>query len=71
MPAQVPRTVPLTPGAYYNRRTADAAAAFFPRYLRGVEESHYGKPFKLTPWQEFDIILPLFGWKRPDGGRLF
>ena len=71
MPAHVLRAVALTPGAYYSQRHADAAAAFFPRYLRGVEGSYYGKPFRLTHWQEFDIIRPLFGWKRPDGTRLF
>ncbi|WP_127078384.1 terminase large subunit [Rhodomicrobium lacus] len=71
MPEHVLRTVALTPGAQYDQRTADAAAAFFPRYLRGVEGSYYGRPFRLSPWQEFDIIRPLFGWKRPDGSRLF
>ena len=71
MPAHVLRVVALTPGAWYDQKRADASVAFFARYLRGVEGVFYGKPLRLAPWQEHDIIRPLFGFRRPDGTRLF
>ena len=71
MPEHVLRTVALTPGAYYDQRAADAAVAFFANYLRHSEGKFWNRRFILSPWQEFDIIRPLFGWKRPDKTRLF
>lgn len=56
---------------WYDERAADAAAAFFPKYLRFTEGEWAGKPFTLEPWQEHDIIRPLFGWKREDGTRRY
>ncbi len=70
-PAHVLRAVALTEGAYYNQRHADFAAAFFPAHLRHGKGEHAGRPFRLSPWQEHHIVRPLFGWKRPDGSRLF
>ena len=71
MPAHVLRVVALTPGVWYDQKRADSAVAFFAKYLRGVEGIFYGKPMRLAPWQEHDIIRPLFGFRRPDGTRLF
>ena len=56
---------------WYDERAADAAVAFFGKYLRFTEGEWAGKPFKLEPWQEQDIIRPLFGWKREDGTRRY
>lgn len=56
---------------WYDERAADAAVAFFTKYLRFTEGEWAGKPFKLEPWQERDIIRPLFGWKREDGTRRY
>jgi phage terminase large subunit-like protein len=70
-PEHVLRVVRRTPGAYYNQKHADWAAQFFPRYLRHFEGEWGGRPLQLAPWQEHEIIRPLFGWKRPDGSRLF
>lgn len=70
-PAHVLRAVALTPGAVYNQAHADYAAAYFPRYLRHYKGEWAGRPFQLSPWQEHHVIRPLFGWKRPDGTRLF
>lgn len=70
-PAHVLRAVKLTAGAHYNEKHADFAAAFFPRFLRHYKGEMAGKPFHLSPWQEHHFIRPLFGWKRPDGSRLF
>lgn len=58
-------------GAWFDHAAADAAVAFFRRYLRHTEAEWWGKPFQLQPWQEHDIIRPAFGWKREDGTRLY
>lgn len=36
--------------------------------LRHVEGEWAGRPFVLSDWQEWDIVRPLFGWKRRDNG---
>lgn len=56
---------------WYDERAADAAVAFFPRYLRFTKGEWAGRPFRLEGWQENDIIRPLFGWKRRDGTRRY
>lgn len=56
---------------WYDERIADAAAGFFGRYLKFTKGEWAGRPFKLEPWQENDIVRPLFGWKRPDGTRRY
>jgi phage terminase large subunit-like protein len=56
---------------WYDERTADKAASFFPKHLVFTEGEWAGKPFILEDWQEHDIVRPLFGWKRPDGTRRF
>jgi phage terminase large subunit-like protein len=56
---------------WFDEHAADAAVAFFARYLHFTKGSWYGKPFTLEPWQANDIVRPLFGWKRPDGRRRY
>ena len=56
---------------WYDERTADKAAAFFPAHLRLTKGEWAGRPFALEPWQEHRIIRPLFGWKREDGTRRY
>ena len=56
---------------YYDSDAADRAVKFISelRHYKGV---HKGKPFILTDWQEWDIVRPLFGWRRKsDGSRRF
>jgi phage terminase large subunit-like protein len=48
---------------FFDEKEADRAVAFF-RMLRHVDGEWYGKRFILADWQEFDIIRPLFGWRR-------
>ncbi len=57
-------------GAWYDADAAQIAASFFPTYLRHTEAEWYGQPFILQPWQEWEIIRPVYGWKRADGTRL-
>lgn len=56
---------------WFDQRAADAAVSFFHDHLRLTEGEWAGKPFALQPWQEHDIIRPLFGWKRADGTRQY
>lgn len=59
-------------GAYwYDERTADKAVAFFRDHLVFSEGEWAGRPFVLEPWEEHDIVRPLFGWKRADGTRRY
>lgn len=61
---------PSIEGAWFDQAAADAAAAFFPRYLCFTEGARMGEAFRLEPWQE-QIARDLFGWKRPDGTRVY
>lgn len=57
-------------GYWYDEVVAEAAVAFFPRYLRLTTGEWAGRPFDLEDWQA-DIVRRLFGWKRPDGPRRY
>ena len=56
---------------WFDERTADKAAAFFPNHLVFTEGEWAGRPFVLEDWEEHDIVRPVFGWKRADGTRRF
>lgn len=57
-------------GLWFDRAAADRAVAFF-ALLRHHKGEWAGQPFILEPWEEFDIIRPIFGWKRADGTRRY
>ena len=57
-------------GLHFDSAAADQAVQFF-ALLRHSKGEWAGHPFKLEPWQEQDIIRPLFGWKRANGTRRF
>ncbi|WP_341304114.1 terminase TerL endonuclease subunit [Pseudomonas sp. TMP25] len=61
----------LPPGYYFDQEKADRAANFFPRFLRHTKGEWAGQPFNLEPWQEQNIIRPLFGNHRADGSRQY
>lgn len=61
----------LPNGDWFDKKAADAAVAFFPKFLRLTQGEWAGRPFDLEPWQEDQIIRPLFGWKRADGTRKY
>lgn len=68
-PASPPRWDPsphLSEDYYYDEAFADRVVNWFPSYIRHTVGPLAGKPFVLSPWQEFDIIRPLFGIKRKD-----
>lgn len=56
---------------WYDERAATRACRFFAEHLVFSEGEWAGKPFVLEPWEEHDIIRPLFGWKRADGTRRY
>lgn len=56
---------------FFDIDAADHAVWFFSQ-LRHFDAPWTGDPFILTDWQEWDIIRPLFGWRRrADGFRRF
>jgi phage terminase large subunit-like protein len=61
---------PKPPGAYFDEAAADRAVAFF-RLLPHVKGRWAGQPFDLEPWQEHEIVRPIFGWRNADGTRLY
>jgi phage terminase large subunit-like protein len=56
---------------WYDQRAADKAVRFFADHLVFSEGEWAGQPFLLEPWEEHDIVRPLFGWKRADGTRRY
>lgn len=56
---------------WFDERAANAAVSFFADHICLTEGEWAGQPFVLQPWQENDIIRPLFGWKRADGLRRY
>ena len=60
----------LPDGAYYDEDAADRAVRFF-SLLNLVEGKGAGKSWELLPWQEYEVVRPLFGYRRADGSRLY
>lgn len=48
---------------WYDEAAADHVVEFFSRFLVHTTGRWRGIPFRLEPWQEHDIIRPLFGTK--------
>ncbi len=60
----------LAENSYYDEEAANRAVDFF-RLLQLVEGKGAGKTWELLPWMEYEIIRPLFGYKRADGTRMY
>lgn len=56
---------------YFDEKDADRIIWFFSERLRLTEGKWRGVPFRPADWQEWDLLRPLFGWKRLDGTRRF
>lgn len=63
--------VAVTEGCYFDFAAATKVREFARRFIINHTGEWAGKPFELTPWQWFDFIAPLYGWKLPDGRRRF
>ena len=57
-------------GLRYDEAAADHAVKVISSFRHSKGE-WAGELFKLEPWQEHDIVRPLFGWRRADGTRRF
>lgn len=60
----------LPEGAWYDEDAADRAVRFF-GHLKLVEGRGAGERWELMPWMEYEVVRPLFGYKRADGTRLY
>lgn len=56
-------------GAEFDEEAAQKILKWF-KHLKHTQGPLAGKPFKLTPEQEW-LMRETFGWKRPDGWRVF
>lgn len=54
----------------FSREEADKAVRFFTK-IPHTKAEWAGLPFELAPWQEHEIIRPLFGTLRKDGTRQY
>ncbi len=54
----------------WDNEAAQKAVDFFPEMLHHVKGKLAGQPYELNPWER-DVVLTLFGWKRPDGTRRY
>jgi phage terminase large subunit-like protein len=53
---------------FYDDKAADKAINFISELVQ-FEGKFAGQKLSLSDWQEWDIIRPLFGWKRLDNGK--
>ena len=75
MPVSTPPSTPITTPILDRKRymddyTADKVVRFFSK-LKHTKGDFTGRPFRLQPWQEKEIIRPLFGTVWEDGTRCF
>ncbi len=58
-------------GCYFEESAGLYVVEFFSRFLRHSKGRWAGQPFDLLDWERDEVVMPLFGWKRPDGSRRF
>ena len=58
-------------GCWFDEQAGLYVVEFFERFLKHTLGQWAGQPFNLLDWQRDDIVMPLFGWKRPDGTRRY
>lgn len=68
--AEARRRIPAMEGSVFDEAKARACIEFFPRFLRLTDDEWAGKPFYPGYWQAV-IIARFFGWKRPNGTRVY
>lgn len=70
-PVVLPDQYAIEKGCWFDEQAAKRVINFFEGYLKHTIDPWAGKPFKLLDWQKYNLIAPLFGWKRKDGTRRF
>lgn len=63
--------VAVSRGAYFDESEALRVVDFIETLLVHSKGDYAGQPFILIPWQKFDVIYPVFGWRRKSGVRLY
>jgi len=58
-------------GCWVDLAAAERVRTFFRKFLRHSKGEWAGQTFELLEWEWTDLVLPLFGWMRPDGTRRF
>ncbi|MGV3486909.1 MAG: terminase large subunit domain-containing protein, partial [Planctomycetaceae bacterium] len=58
-------------GCYFDVQKANATRLFIESYLTHGKAPFDGSPFILEPWQWFEVVGPIYGWKMPSGERRF
>lgn len=56
-------------GCWFDAYTAWRIVVFAERFCRHSKGQWAGKPFRLLDWQQYDMLMPILGWKGPDGYR--
>lgn len=54
-------------GLWFDSDAADKVVACANLLMRHSKAKWAGKPFRLAMWQEYDLIRPVFGWKKLPG----
>ena len=63
--------VAVSHGCWFDVAAGKRVVDFFEQFLRHSKGEWAGEPFRLLKWQRDDVIMPLFGWMRPDGTRRY
>jgi len=59
------------PNYYFNEEAATRAILFYPQQCRLTKGPLAGRPLVLQPWQAFEIVAPVQGWRCDDGTRRY
>lgn len=62
---------PHSDGFWFSEEAAVRAILFYPQHCRLTKGAMAGRPFVLEPWQAFEIVAPVFGWRCDDGTRRY
>lgn len=58
-------------GFHFDEAAAEDVITFIETFCHHYKGKWAGKRLKLQGWQKYEVIYPLFGWKRADGTRRF
>jgi len=50
-------------GLWFDYQAADRVVQFFHVFVKHWQGAWAGKPFRLSTWQIYDVLYPIFGWK--------
>lgn len=61
----------IAAGCVFDLASAERVHRFIEGFCRHSKGQWAGQPFTLLPWQWERVVMPLYGWLRPDGSRRF